>query len=154
LARDPRSINALRLMGAVMRKHGQLERSLDFFRQALALNERSGLLHFELGTAYTELQQSEQAFGCYLAAVKLDPSLQPAFVNLSALMEQHERYDEAIEWAAKAIALRPDCGLSHYNLANAQRELGRIPDAIENYGKALRFKPDHAKTIWNLGICH
>ena len=69
-------------------------------------------------------------------------------------MEQHERYEEAIEWAEKAIALRPDCGLSHYNLANAQRELGRVPEAIENYENALRLKPDHAKTVWNLGICH
>jgi tetratricopeptide (TPR) repeat protein/ADP-heptose:LPS heptosyltransferase len=154
LAADPRSINALRLMGAVTRQQGRLEQSLDYFHQALVLNERSGLLHFELGTAYTELQQSEQAFECYLQAVQLDPKLQPAFVNLSALMEQHERYEEAIEWAQKAIVLRPDCGLSHYNLANAQRELGRIPEAIESYEKSLRFKPDHAKTVWNLGICH
>ncbi len=154
LGKDPQSINALRLMGAVTRKQGHLEESLDFFRRALALNQRSGLLHFELGTAYTELQRSEPAFECYLNAVQLDPTLQPAFVNLSALMEQHERYDEAIEWAEKAIALRPDCGLSHYNLANAQRELGRIPEAIENYTKSLRSKPGHAKTVWNLGICH
>ena len=154
LTADPRSINALRLMGAVMRKRGLLEHSLDYFHRALALNERSGLLHFELGTAYTELQRSEEAFECYHKAVQLDPKLQPALVNLSAIMEQHERYEEAIEWARKAISLRPDCGLSHYNLANAQRELGRIPEAIQSYEKALRLKPDHAKTVWNLGICH
>jgi tetratricopeptide (TPR) repeat protein/ADP-heptose:LPS heptosyltransferase len=154
LTADPRSINALRLMGAVMRKRGFLEHSLDYFHRALALNERSGLLHFELGTAYTELQRSEEAFECYHKAVQLDPKLQPALVNLSAIMEQHERYEEAIEWAQKAIGLRPDCGLSHYNLANAQRELGRIPEAIQSYENALRLKPDHAKTVWNLGICH
>jgi tetratricopeptide (TPR) repeat protein/ADP-heptose:LPS heptosyltransferase len=154
LTADPRSINALRLMGAIMRRRGLLEHSLDYFHRALALNDRSGLLHFELGTAYTELQRSEEAFECYHKAVQLDPTLQPALVNLSAIMEQHERYEDAIEWARKAIALRPDCGLSHYNLANAQRELGRIPEAIRSYEKALRLKPDHAKTVWNLGICH
>ena len=154
LAAAPRNINALRLMGAITRKQGQLEQSLDYFRQALRLNDRKGLLHFELGTAYTELQRSEEAYECYFKAVQLDPTLQPAFVNLSAIMEQHERYDEAIDWAEKAIALKPDCGLAHYNLANAQRELGQLPAAIESYSKALRFKPDRAKTLWNLGICH
>ena len=95
LTADPRSINALRLMGAIMRKRGLLEHSLDYFHRALALNERSGLLHFELGTAYTELQRSEEAFEFYHKAVQLDPKLQPALVNLSAIMEQHERYEYA-----------------------------------------------------------
>ncbi|HEV2971147.1 MAG TPA: tetratricopeptide repeat protein [Pirellulales bacterium] len=154
LAAAPRNINALRLMGAITRKQGQLERSLEYFQEALRLNDQKGLLHFELGTAYTELQRSEEAFECYYKAVQLDPTLQPAYVNLSALMEQHERYEEAIEWAEKAIALKPDCGLSHYNLANAQRELGRLSDAIASYEKSRGLKPDHAKTHWNMGICH
>ena len=111
-------------------------------------------MHFELGTALTELQRNEEAYDCYLQAVRLDPALQPAFVNLSAVMEQQERFAEAIAWAEKAIALKPDCGLAHYNLANAQRELGDLPAAIASYEQAARFKPDRAKTLWNLGICH
>jgi tetratricopeptide (TPR) repeat protein len=154
LAAAPQNINVLRLMGAVSRKQGRLEESLDYFRRAIALNNRKGLLHFELGTAYTELERSEEAYQSYLRAVQLDPSLQPACVNLSAIMEKHERYEEAIEWAKKAISLKSDCGLSYYNLANAQRELGQLDDAIESYAKALEFKPDRAKTLWNLGICH
>ncbi len=154
LAAAPQNINVLRLMGAIARKQGRLEESLDYFRRAVALNDRKGLLHFELGTAYTELQRSEEAYRCYLKAVKLDPALQPAYVNLSAIMEQHERYEESIEWAKKAIALKSDCGLSYYNLANAERELGHLDAAIESYSKALKLKPDRAKTLWNLGICH
>jgi tetratricopeptide (TPR) repeat protein len=154
LAVAPQNINVLRLMGAVSRKQGRLEESLDYFRRAVALNDHKGLLHFELGTAYTELQRNEEAYESYLKAVQLDPSLQPAYVNLSAIMEQHERYEEAIEWAKKAIALKPECGLSYYNLANAQRELGQLDAATQNYAKALKFKPDRAKTLWNLGICH
>ena len=154
IAAAPQNINVLRLMGAIARKQGQLEESLDYFRRAVALNDRMGLLHFELGTAYTELQRSEEAYQCYLNAVQFDPSLQAAYVNLSAIMEQHERYQEAIEWAEKAIALKTDCGLSYYNLANAERELGQLDAAIESYSKALQLKPDRAKTLWNLGICH
>ncbi|HKD36283.1 MAG TPA: tetratricopeptide repeat protein [Pirellulales bacterium] len=154
IATAPQNINVLRLAGAIARKQGRLEESLDYFRRAVALNHRKGLLHFELGTAYTELKRSEEAYECYTKAVQLDPSLQPAYVNLSAIMEQHERYDEAIAWAEKAIALKPDCGLSYYNVANAQRELGQLDAAIENYSRALEFKPDRAKTLWNLGICH
>ena len=81
-----------------------MDRSLEYFRQALRLNDRKGLLHFELGTAYTELQRSEEAYGCYLRAVELDPKLQPAYVNLSAVMEQHERFPEAVAWAEKCCA--------------------------------------------------
>ncbi len=154
LAKDRNNINALRLMGGVTRQQGDLQQSLEFFQRALSLNERKAVLHFELGTAYTELQQSEDAYRCYCKAVELDRTLQPAYVNLSAIMEQHERYDEAIDWALQAIALRPDCALSHYNLANAQRELGRLDEAIVAYRRAIDLKPGHARTLWNLGICH
>lgn len=154
LAASPQSINVLRLMGAITRKQAKLDESLEYFRKAVELNDRKAILHFELGTAYTELQRSEEAYKCYRKAIELDPTLQPAFVNLSAMMEQHERYDEAITWAEKALALKPDCGLAHYNLANARRELGQLSHAISSYEQALRFKPDRAKTLWNLGICH
>ncbi len=78
LARDPNNINALRLMGGVTRQQGDLQQSLKFFQRALSLNERKAVLHFELGTAYTELQQSEDAYRCYCKAVELDRLLQPS----------------------------------------------------------------------------
>ncbi len=153
LAVDPRNINGLRLMGAVTRKQGLPERSLEYFTDALSLNDKKAVLHFELGTAYTELHRSEEAYQCYYRAVQLDPTLQVAFVNLSAVMEQHQRYEEAIDWAQRAIALNPACGLAHYNLANAQRELGQLTEAIGNYRQALRYKPGHEKTHWNMALC-
>src|SRR5690349_13915759 len=87
LATAPNNLNVLRLMGAITRQQGELEKSLEFFERAIKLNDRKALLHFELGTAYTELRRGEEADACYRRAVELDPKLQPAYVNLSALME-------------------------------------------------------------------
>ncbi len=68
-------------MGAVTRQQGDLHGSLEYFLAAVRLNDRKGVLHFELGTAYTELQRSEEAYACYRRAVELDPALQPAYVE-------------------------------------------------------------------------
>ncbi len=85
--------------------------------------------------------------------VKVNPSFQPAYVNISAILEQQERFEEALQWAKQAAKLKPDCPLAQYNLANTLRECGRVADAIGHYERSAELNPDYAKARWNLGIC-
>ncbi len=111
-------------------------------------------LHFERGLVCMELQRPRDAYDCFVRATKVNPSFQPAFVNTSAILEQQERFEEAMQWARKAAELKPDCPLAQYNLANTLRECGRVAEAIEHYERSAKLNPDYAKAKWNLGICH
>ena len=100
------------------------------------------------------MKRQREAYECFLKSTQFNPPYQPAFVNISAILEQQERYEESLQWARKAVELKSDCPLAHYNLANSLRECGRVADAISHYELAVKYRPDYAKAKWNLGICH
>ncbi len=153
-ALEPNNVNALRIMGAIAREQNDYRRALDYCQQAVALADRVAQLQFELGVTLFGLNRSREAYEAYLKAIELDPTMYVASLNISAIMEQQERFAEARQWAQKTLQLKPDYALAHYNLANACREMGSIDEAIKSYELAHKYRPDHKKTLWNLGICH
>ena len=154
LKSDANSVLALRILGAAARKAQQCERSLEFYARAIQLAGNSAAPHFEMGLTYAEMKRQREAYDCFLKSTQFNPPFQPAFVNISAILEQQERYEESLHWARKAVKLKPDCPLAHYNLANSLRECGRVAEAITHYEQAVKYRPDYAKAKWNLGICH
>ena len=153
-ALQPKNVNALRIMGAIARERKEMEQALEYCREAVRQADRLGVLHFELGVTYFAMQRPRDAYEAYLKAIEFDPNLYVAYLNVSAIMEQQERFAEARDWALKTLQIEPDYALAHYNLANAYREMGAIDEAIKSYELAHRFRPEHPKTLWNLGICH
>ncbi len=132
----------------------KFEQSLEYYSRAIKLKGESSALHFEKGVTYAEMKRQREAYECFLKSTQFNPPYQPAFVNISAILEQQERYEESLQWARKAVELKSDCPLAHYNLANSLRECGRVADAISHYELAVKYRPDYAKAKWNLGICH
>ena len=151
---DSANVPAIRILGVAARKAQQFERSLELLSRAVELAPGSAAVHFEQGLTFAEMKQQRDAYDCFVKSTQCKPPLQPAFVNISAILEQQERYEESLQWARKAIELKSDCPLGHYNLANSLRECGRIADAIVQYELAVKYRPDYAKAKWNLGICH
>jgi len=153
-ALEPKNVNALRILGAVARERNEFEPALEYCLEAVRQADRLAVLHFELGVTYFAMLRSREAYEAYLKAIALDPNLYVAYLNISAIMEQQERFAEARDWALKTLKIKPDYALAHYNLANSYRELGALDEAIKSYELAHRYRPEHPKTLWNLGICH
>ena len=155
LAADPKNLVALRLLGVAARKLSpdRAQESLQILRKAIACHPSSAILYFELGNTYVQLHEPPAAYDCFQKAIELKPDFQQAYVNLSALTEEQERFSESLEWAKKAIALLPDCDLANYNAGNALRELSRLPEAVEHYQRALQHNPSFVRATWNLGVC-
>ncbi len=151
---DPSHPIALRIHGVQARRAKRLDDSLAAFRQALGRDPRNFALWFEMGVTYIEQHEHQAAYDCFLKVLECRPGFQPAFVNLSGLMEQQERYADSTHWAEQAVAVHPNCALAEYNLANALREQGRIEEAMVHYHRALELNPQYVKADWNLGICY
>jgi tetratricopeptide (TPR) repeat protein len=154
LTADQHNLYALRILAAASRKANQYDRAHELMDRAVALNPADGVLHFERGLAFMEQSRQREAYDCFIKSTQVNPKFQPAFVNVSAILEQQERFAEAMEWAKKAMELKPDCHLAHYNLANTLREYGRVAEAIKHYERTVKLNPEYVKARWNLGICH
>ena len=59
-------------------EQGQLEQALAHYHQAIALEPTLAVAHCNLGNAYRELGQTQDAAVCYEAALAVDPKLHEA----------------------------------------------------------------------------
>ena len=62
-------------------------------------------------------------------AIKLDPRLGPAYLELGAIYMGERQYPEAIRKLRKAIGVAPDLEEAHYRLSEAYRRTGQLGEA-------------------------
>jgi tetratricopeptide (TPR) repeat protein len=94
----------------------------------------------------------DAAIGMYRDALRRDPDLVPALINLG---NAHYTRGELIEAQAlyeKAIATAPGFFEAHFNLGNVMHDLGRLHDACLSYQDALAVNPDCAEAHFYLAV--
>ena len=115
--------------------------------------------HAETLTAadlYTAAVDSElagrhsEALAHYEAALRLNPRLAAARINLGRLLHDANRLTEAEVQFRNARAIEPDNALAAFNLGVTLEDLGKTDAAIEAYRAALALDDDHADTHFNL----
>ena len=57
------------------------------FRRALELNPGSADIYNNLGNAYADLEEYEQAHSCYATALEIEPGLTTAAINLISVLK-------------------------------------------------------------------
>jgi len=80
-----------------------------------------------------------------------NPESSMAHGNLSILLLQQGRVDEAVTEAREAVRLEPDITEVHADLGNALLVQGRVEEAIVEFREAVRISPDLAEAYYNLG---
>ena len=96
-----------------------------------------------------ELQEHapEAASRAYEEAIRLDPALVEAHVNLGRLYHEASSLKEAEASYRRAIRHRPDFAVAYFNLGVVLEDRGRDAAAITAYQRALeldpRFQPAH-----------
>lgn len=89
----------------------------------------------------------------YLAeAVRGNPNLVDAHLNLGILYHEAGDYEAAIAEFQEAVRVEPSYWPAYMNMGNSFRKLGRFAEAEEAYQKALKLYPDCADCYFNLGV--
>ena len=107
-------------------------------------NHLLGVIAYQRGDLETAQQLISQA-------IKSDPR-QPQFhSNLGNILQDQERFDEAIASYEKAIAINPEFPEAHNNLGNATLACGCPEQAVASFKRALTLRPDYIEANNNLG---
>jgi tetratricopeptide (TPR) repeat protein len=93
----------------------------------------------------------DDAITSYRDALRLDPDLSQAHVNLGNALAELGRADDAVASYRAALAISPDIAEAHNNLGNALKGKGLLNDAVASYQEALRIAPDFPQAHINLG---
>lgn len=80
--------------------------------------------------------QLEQAVNEYQSSVSADPTFTEAMHGLARVLQDLQRYDEAIEVAKKIAEIDPDDVLAHTSLSVLYQKKGMIAEAEAEGAKA------------------
>ena len=89
-----------------------------------------------MGTAYQGVGESQAALSHLAEAVRLEPRMVQARLQLAGLLSGQGRYAEAVEQYERAAALRPLDANGHRGLGLAYEGLGRSAEAEIHYRAA------------------
>jgi tetratricopeptide (TPR) repeat protein len=129
---------------------GNYEQARQFYLQALGLRSDMPDVHYGLATVCFLLNDLPSAAYHFKEVTRLDPLRAGAFINLGAVYNRLEQFDDAIPVLRRGIQLDTHRGEGYYNLGLVHRRKGQIDLAIEAYREATRVNPRMADAHYNL----
>jgi tetratricopeptide (TPR) repeat protein len=104
-----------------------------------------------LGAAYLNAAQPRQAVEALRRALRGDPDLTEAWVNLGNALVQLDNAAGAIDALQQAIRLRPGSTAAHSNLASILDAQGDFARARDHFERAIRIDPTDPVSHYNFG---
>lgn len=151
LLSQPNHPDVLHLLGVMAYQRGDNNTAVSYIKKAISINSGISAYHNNLGSAFLNLNRTEEAILCFEAAVRLQPDYAEACNNLGNALKQRGRYEDARKQYQKAICIKSDYSEAHNNLANLLIEEGSYEDAIMHFQTAIALKPKFAEAYFNYG---
>jgi predicted O-linked N-acetylglucosamine transferase (SPINDLY family) len=137
------------LLGGALQMQGK--DALSAFQKCAQLQPGNAEAQYNLGIAFKNAGQLENAVASYRRAVELKPGFSEAHTNLGNTLKDLGRFGEAVAGYRCAIGIKPDSADAHNNLGAALKGMGEFDEAVACYRRAVAIRPDYTDAHYNLG---
>lgn len=123
----------------------EYDKSLDVYNKLTAVNNRDARLLSRIAEIYYEKGELDSAYDYYKKITSMEPASENAriaYINMGNIMDDAQRYEEAIDSYKKALTISPKDDAALYNLGIAYKHAGRPELAIEVWKKSAELNPD------------
>jgi tetratricopeptide (TPR) repeat protein len=121
------------------------------WNDSLAKNPNCGVGYTNLGFAFLQKGQADEALKQFQKALEINSNDRDAHIDLGMVLDEIGQLDEAIAQYQKALEIDPDYAEAHNNLGNTLMRKGQLGEAIAEYQMALKINPKYAEGHGNLG---
>lgn len=146
----PPDLSACYNIGRLKQLENDHTGAINIYRSIVDEQPRLGLVWNNLGIAYREMGEPDEAISCFRRAVAFAPDLTEAWNNLGVAQDESHLIKNAVTSYKKAIALQPGYVSAHFNLGVSLQKLERFGEAEAHYNKVLEIKPDDAAATFML----
>ena len=113
----------------------------DIFYRLAVSSPKNPLYWNELGIAYHNQAQLDQAIKCYQKAAKVDPHYADAHNNIGTVLYERKKFPKAIRAYKRAISMRDNFAPFYLNLGYAYFKQRDFENSIASFRKALQLDP-------------
>ncbi len=138
---SPNNPNILNLMGLLNLQLNKPQEAILFLKKASEILPSAYILG-NLGRAYFENDNINEAITSYEQSIKYDENVFDTWFNLALAYKKSKKLDDAIIAYEKSLSINPDNSSAYFNLANLYEDKNETLKAIECYEKALKYSPD------------
>ena len=151
LERQPRSFEALHLLGLLQLQSGHADEAVTLLERAAKLKPADAPTQTLLGVALQSTGNAEDSLEHFERAAKLEPRNPEYHYNHGKALRQSGQLDAACNAYETAISLKPDHADALNNLSEVLTSIERPGDALLAADRALALKPGHAEALSNRG---
>jgi Flp pilus assembly protein TadD len=145
IARDPRDVNMIALLGAILAKVRRFAEAEETLLRAIALAPSFAKPREDLGHVLLELDRPQEAVDALEQATRLDPKSESAWFELGKALAKTGRGKEADVAFEKSFELSPEKKALAY--ASRHHQEGRLKEAERMYRDILRARPDNVDAL-------
>lgn len=128
-----------------------LDAAIGAYQTAYILTPKDIDIYINLGSAFYEKGEYNNALSIYRQAIELEPTNAKIYCNLGYLYWGKGELDEAIKTYETAIKYDPEYDIAYNNLGVIYLDdLGRVQKAIELFEQAIQHNPNYALANYNL----
>lgn len=128
-------------LGDVYSRHGDLEKAIEEFKKAIAINPRYADAYHNLATTYLSMNNLEEATENYQRAISLNQNLWQSYQNLAAIYFKQRKYNLAKEILIAAMNIVSNQPNLHANLGLVYYRLDDKEKAKKEFEEALSLDP-------------
>jgi tetratricopeptide (TPR) repeat protein len=136
---DPKLLQAQNELGNVLVDLKSYAEAIQTLQHSLKI-EDSGKVRYNLGTAYWESGETDQAISEYKKAESLGFAEPMLYNNLGAIYHQRGETEKAIKCFQRALGIDADFNLAKFNLGMVQLLKGDFKEGFANYESRWKAK--------------
>lgn len=145
LAKYPKDVEALSMLGSIYGQAGQLERAVHNFENIIEINPNDLTALNNLGIVNMIIGQKVKAAEYIERVIKQNPSDIGALYNLACIKQEQGDLDSTIDLLQTVLRHDPQAYDALINLGVTLHKKGMYDDAITTFKQALRTKPGSAE---------
>jgi tetratricopeptide (TPR) repeat protein len=150
LRRDPRNVNATRMLGTLARDLGKPRLAARMLRNAVKLAPDFFGARMDLARVLIELDELDECEDIVREAIKLAPDLPQPYSLLGNVHSKRGMFEDAVESYKQALEKQPNHGASLAAMGHALKTIGRQEEAIGTYRDCIGKFPDFGEAYWAL----
>ncbi|MFZ5502373.1 MAG: tetratricopeptide repeat protein [Pseudomonadota bacterium] len=145
--RYPGAATGWKLLGISL--HMQGKDSLPTLQKTAELFPGDASVHNNLGNAYRDRNQSDDAIACYRRALAIKPDFLGTNYNLGVLLHEIGQINEAMVCCGNELRLDAGYAEVHNLQGSLYKEFGQLEEALKCFRRALELKPDFIEAYSN-----
>lgn len=131
--------------------HGDQDKAIEQWREAIRLDPRLVKAHHSLGMALRGKNQFAEAIVALREAVRLDPRNAVAFADLGDTLQESNDLDGALAAYQASLALVPNSAFVRNNLGYVFMRKNNLERAMAEWREATKIDPKYPAPFGNLG---